>query len=187
MDKAIWPPGTMVFPVPAVLVSCGDKPENYNILTIAWTGNICSEPAMTYISIRPSRLSHQIIKRTKEFVINLTTEKLAFATDFCGVKSGREINKWTRLKLTPIKGSQVKAPLIEQSPINIECQVTEIKSLGSHDLFIAKVLCIHADKQFINKKGEFDLRKAEPICYAHGHYYALGKHLGTYGHTIKKK
>jgi flavin reductase (DIM6/NTAB) family NADH-FMN oxidoreductase RutF len=187
MTKHIWKPGTMVYPVPAVMVSCGDKPENYNIITIAWTGTICSEPAMTYLSIRPSRLSHEIIKRTKEFVINLTTKRLAFATDFCGVKSGRDVNKFERLKLTAIKGKHVKAPLIEESPINIECSVTEIKSLGSHDMFMAKVLCIHASEEYINKNGAFDLRKAEPICYSHRNYYAVGKYLGHFGYSIRKR
>lgn len=177
----------MVYPAPALLVSCGDKPSNYNIITIAWAGNICSDPAMTSISVRPQRHSHEIIKRTGEFVINLTTAKLAFATDFCGVRSGRDLNKWERLKLTPVQGERVKAPLIEQSPVNIECKVTEALSLGSHDMFIAKVLMIHADKEFMDKKGKLDLRKTEPICYSHGHYYALGKHLGNFGFSVKKK
>jgi len=142
---------------------------------------------MTFISIRPERHSYKIIKKTGEFVINLTTVKLAFATDFCGVKSGRDINKWERLKLTPIKGEQVKAPLIEQSPVNIECRVEEIKSLGSHEMFMAKVLMVHADKEYMDKNGAFDLRKAESICYSHGHYYALGKHLGNFGFSVKKR
>jgi len=187
MSRTIWKPGTMVYPLPAVLITCGDKPENYNVLTIAWTGTICSEPAMTYVSIRPSRLSHEIIKRTGEFVINLTTTKLAFATDFCGVKSGRDINKFERLKLTPIEAKHVKAPLLEESPINIECQVTEVKKLGTHDMFMAKVLCIHADDKYMSKTGAFDLRKAEPLCFSHGKYYALGKYLGHFGYSIKKK
>lgn len=177
----------MLYPAPAVLVSCGDSPANFNIITIAWTGTICSEPAMTYVSIRPSRLSHDIIKKTREFVINLTTRRLAFAVDFCGVKSGREVNKFEKLKLTPIKAKQVKAPVIEESPVNIECKVTEIKSLGSHDMFMAKVLCVHASKEFISKDGAFDLRKTEPICYSHGKYYALGKYLGYFGYSVCKK
>jgi len=187
MEKVIWKPGTMVYPVPAVLVSSGDHVDNFNVLTIAWTGTICSEPAMTYVSIRPSRLSHETICRTKEFVINLTTDKLAFATDFCGCVSGREMNKIKRLKLTAVQGREVKAPLIEESPINIECKVTEIKKLGSHDMFIAKVVCIHADKRYMDKKGAFDLRKADPLCYSHGKYYALGKFLGTFGFSVKSK
>ncbi|NQU17221.1 MAG: flavin reductase family protein [Candidatus Saganbacteria bacterium] len=187
MSKEIWKPGTMVYPVPATLVSCGDKKENYNIITIAWTGTINSDPAMTYVSIRPSRHSHEIIKRTKEFVINLTTKKLAFATDFCGVKSGRNINKFEAMKLTPASAKQVKAPLIKESPVNIECKVTEIKKLGSHDMFIAKVLCIHGDKQYMDSRGRFNLAAAQPIAYSHGKYYQLGKCLGFYGFSVKKK
>lgn len=187
MSKSIWKPGTMLYPLPAVMVSCGDSPENYNIITIAWTGTICSEPAMTYVSIRPSRHSYPIIKRTREFVINLTTKRLAFATDFCGVKSGRDIDKFARMKLTPVKAKHVKAPLIEESPLNIECKVTEIKSLGSHDMFMAKVLCVHADHAYLKKNHAFDLRKAEPICYCHRNYYSLGKYLGHFGYSVKKK
>lgn len=187
MGKIKWKPGTMVYPAPAVLVSCGDSPENYNILTIAWTGTICSEPAMLYVSIRPSRLSYEIMKRTKEFVINLTTEQLAFATDFCGVKSGREIDKFKKLKLTPIKGSLVKAPLISESPINIECRVKEIIPLGSHDMFIAEVLCIQAEAKYLGSDGAFDLKAANPICYSHGKYYAVGKYLGHFGYSVKKR
>jgi flavin reductase (DIM6/NTAB) family NADH-FMN oxidoreductase RutF len=182
MSKALWKPGTMVYPVPAVLVSCGDAPDNYNLITIAWTGTICSEPALTYISVRPERHSHAIIERTGEFVINLTTKKLAWAVDFCGVKSGREINKFKQLKLTPLK-----APLLKESPLNIECRVEEIKKLGSHDMFLARVLGIQADKEYIDKKGAFNLAKTEPICYSHGKYYLLGKELGHFGFSVKKR
>ena len=187
MAKNVWKPGNMLYPAPAVLVSCGDQPDNYNILTISWAANICTDPAMISISIRPERHSHDIIKRTKEFVINLTTEKLAYATDFCGVKSGRSVNKFEQMKLTPLPGKNVKAPLILESPVNIECKVIEIKKLGSHDLFLAEVLCVHADEQYMNKKGSFHLSKAQPIAYSHGHYYALGKHLGHFGFSVKKK
>ncbi|MFH1362266.1 MAG: flavin reductase family protein [bacterium] len=187
MSKLTWKPGTMLYPLPAVMVSCGDKPSNYNIITIAWTGTICSEPAMTYVSIRPERHSHTIIKKTGEFVINLTTRKLAFATDFCGVKSGRDVNKFAKMHLTPVKAKHVKAPLIEESPINIECKVTEIKSLGSHDMFMAKVLCVHASKEHMKKDGAFDFREAEPIAYSHRNYYTLGKYVGHFGYSIKKK
>jgi len=187
MTKLIWKPGTMVYPVPAVLVTCGDKPENYNVLTIAWTGTICSEPPMTYVSIRPSRLSHEIISRTKEFVINLTTERLLNATDYCGVKSGRELNKFTKMKLTPEKALHVKAPLISESPINIECRVVETHKLGSHDMFIGKVLCIHAGEEYLETNGAFDLQSADPICYSHGKYYTLGKYLGHFGYSVRKK
>ena len=177
----------MVYPLPAVMVSCGDTPENYNIITIAWTGTICSDPAMTYVSIRPSRHSYEIIKRTKEFCINLTTKRLAYATDFCGVKSGRKVDKFKEMHLTPVKGKNIKAPLIEESPVNIECRVTEIKPLGTHDMFIAEVLCVHGDQEYIKKDGKFDLRKAEPICYSHGNYYTIGKYIGYYGYTAKRK
>ena len=177
----------MLYPAPAVLVSCGDQPDNYNIITISWAANICTDPAMTSISVRPERHSYEIIKRTGEFVINLTTEKLAYATDFCGIKSGRSVNKFERMKLTPRPGKNIKAPLIVESPVNIECQVTEIKKLGSHDLFLAKVLCVHADQQYMNKKGSFHLSKSQPICFSHGHYYALGQHLGHFGFSVKKK
>lgn len=187
MSKSLWKPGTMVYPVPAVLVSCGDAPDNYNLLTIAWTGTICSEPAMTYISVRPERHSHEIIERTGEFVINLTTKKLAFAVDYCGVKSGREINKFRQLKLTPLKGAHVKAPLLKESPLNIECRVEEIKKLGSHDMFVARVLGIQADKEYIDKKGAFNLARTEPICYSHGKYYLLGKELGRFGFSVRKR
>ena len=187
MSKSLWKPGTMVYPVPAVLVSCGDEPANYNLLTIAWTGTICSEPAMTYISVRPERHSHAIIKRTGEFVINLTNKKLAFATDYCGVKSGRDLNKFKQMKLTPVVGAHVKAPLVKESPLNIECRVEEIKPLGSHDMFIAKVLGIQADKEYIDKKGAFNLARTEPICYSHGKYYLLGKELGHFGFSVRKR
>lgn len=187
MNKVIWKEGTMLYPAPAVLVSCGEDKADYNIITIAWAGNICSAPAMTFVSIRPSRLSHEIIKRTGEFVINLTTKRLVRAVDFCGVKSGRDINKFEQLKLTPLKADKVKAPLILESPVNIECKVTEIKPLGSHDMFLARVLCIHADKKFIDKKGALDLARTDPICYSHGKYYALGEELGYFGFSIRKK
>ena len=187
MTKAVWKPGTMLYPAPAVLVSCGDRPENYNIITIAWTGTTCSEPAMAYVSIRPSRHSHSLIERTGEFVINLTTKKLAFAVDYCGVKSGKDIDKFAKLKLTPLKGLHVSAPLIKESPVNIECRVTDCKRLGTHDMFMAKVLCVHADKRYISSKGAFDFHATEPICYSHGKYYLLGRELGYFGFSVKKK
>lgn len=187
MTKALWKPGTMLYPAPVVMVSCGDKPENYNIITIAWTGTLCSEPAMAYVSIRPTRHSHALIEETGEFVINLASRKLAFAVDYCGVKSGKNINKFKQLKLTPLKGQQVSAPLIKESPVNIECRVVEKKPLGSHDMFIARVLCIHADKEYIDKKGAFNFAAAEPICYSHGKYYQQGKELGYFGFSVRKK
>ncbi|MFA4844745.1 MAG: flavin reductase family protein [Candidatus Margulisiibacteriota bacterium] len=187
MSKAIWKEGNMLYPAPVVLVSCGAVPAEYNLITIAWTGNICTNPPMTYVSIRPSRLSHGIIKRTGEFVINLTTKELTRAADYCGVKSGRDINKAKELHLNLLPASKVKAPLLAESPINIECKVTEIKKLGSHDMFLAKVLCIHADKKYIDNKGALRLDQAELICYSHGKYYALGKELGHFGYSIRKR
>jgi flavin reductase (DIM6/NTAB) family NADH-FMN oxidoreductase RutF len=187
MSKVIWKEGNMLYPAPVVLITCGEDKADYNIITIAWAGNICSAPPMTFVSIRPSRLSHEIIKRTGEFVINLTNKRLVRAVDYCGVKSGRDINKFEKLKLTPIKADKVKAPLILESPVNIECKVTEIKQLGSHDMFLAKVLCIHADKKYIDKKGALNLDQTEPICYSHGKYYALGKELGYFGFSVRKK
>ncbi len=188
MAKALWKPGTMLYPAPLALVSCGDRPENYNLITIAWAGNISSEPAMVSISVRPSRHSHELIKRTGEFVINLPNAKLAWATDFCGVKSGRDLNKFEHLKLTPVKGERVAAPLVEECPLSIECRVTEVKPLGSHDMFLAEVLAIQADQKYLDKKtGALDLRAADLICYSHGKYYSLGKQLGFFGYSIQKK
>lgn len=188
MTKTLWKPGTMIYPVPAVMVSCGNSPDNYNIITIAWTGTINSDPPMCYISVRKSRHSYQIIKETGEFVINLTTAELAKATDWCGVRSGSKYNKFEEMQLTPIPGKETNAPLIEESPINIECKVTEVKELGTHDMFLAEVVAVHADDQYLNEKsGAFDLSKANPISYSHGHYYNLGKRIGKFGWSVEKK
>ncbi len=186
MEKEFWKAGNMLYPLPAVMISCqrpGGKP---NIITVAWTGTICTNPAMVYISIRPGRLSYGIIKETKEFVINLTTKKLVKAVDYCGVKSGRDVDKFKEMKLTPVPATIVKAPLILESPVNIECKVKQIIELGSHDMFVAEVSGVHADPSFMNKKGKFDLGKAEPIVYSHGEYYGLGELLGSFGYSIKK-
>ena len=187
MAKQHWRAGNQLYPLPAVMVSCGDSPDNYNIITVAWAGTICSNPPMVSISIRPERHSHSIIKRTGEFVINLTTEELAYATDWCGVKSGRDTNKWEAMKLTPIQCKEIKAPAIAESPISIECKVKEIIPLGTHDMFIANVLNIIVDEKYIDETGLFDLAKAKPICYSHGKYYAVGKELGHFGYSVKKK
>mgnify|MGYP004653481673 FL=1 len=175
----------MVYPLPAVMVSCGDF-ENANIITVAWTGTICTNPAMTYISIRPERYSYDIIKNTGEFVINLTTKKLARSTDFAGVRSGRDINKFEALKLTKEKANEVNVPLIKESPINIECKVTEIKELGSHHMFIAKVLCVDVDEKYLDKTGRFNMEKCGLIAYSHGQYFELGENLGRFGFSVKK-
>lgn len=187
MGKITWKPGTMVYPVPAAMVTCGDHPDNWNIITIAWTGTICTDPAMTYVSIRKERHSYDLIKASGEFVINITTEALAKATDFCGVKSGRDVNKFEKTNLTPIPGTQVKAPLIEESPVNIECRVVEIKELGSHDMFLAEVVAVNVSDTYMNENGAFDLKAAKPICYSHGQYYGITESLGKFGHSVMKK
>ncbi|MEK7376073.1 MAG: flavin reductase family protein [Candidatus Margulisiibacteriota bacterium] len=186
-EKEIWKPGTLLYPLPAAMVSCGTQESGYNIITISWTATICSEPAMLSISVRPIRHSYEILKKTKEFVINLATEKLAYAADFCGVKSGRDMDKFKELNLTPVKASQVEAPLIKESPLNIECQVVDIKKLGSHDMFISKVVAINADKRFIDEAGAFRMDKAGIIAYCHGRYYCLGKQIGRFGFSVMKE
>ena len=177
----------MIYPLPAVLVSCGATPEEYNMLTVAWTGTICSDPAMCYISVRPERHSYEIIKRTGEFVINLTTEALARATDWCGVRSGKDYNKWQEMGLTPAPASIVKAPLIEQSPVSIECRVKQIIPLGTHDMFIAEVVNVAVDEQYLDEKGKFDMVRAGLMAYSHGEYFTLGKSLGHFGWSVRKK
>ncbi|NVN95570.1 MAG: flavin reductase family protein [Bacteroidetes bacterium] len=187
MEKINWKPGTMLYPLPAIMVSCGATEEEFNIITIAWTGTICSNPPMCYISVQPKRHSYEIIKRNMDFVINLTTEELAFATDWCGVKSGRDMNKFNEMKLTPTKAQLVKSPLIGESPVNIECVVKEIKSLGSHDMFIAEVVAINVDPKFLNPETQaFDMEKAKLICYSHGKYFNVGNFLGGFGFSVMK-
>lgn len=187
MSKQIWKPGTMLYPVPAVMVSCGDIDNEKNILTIAWTGTINSDPAMTYISVRPSRHSYNIIKNSGEFIINVTTEELAFATDFCGVRSGKDIDKFAQMNLTPEKASFVKCPAIKESPINIECKVKDIIPLGTHDMFISEIVSVMADKKYIDENGRFNFEASKPICYSHGEYYGLGKYIGKFGYSVEKK
>ena len=188
MPKVSWKPGNMLYPLPAVLVTVGDKPENYNIITIAWTGTICSDPPMLYISVRPGRHSYETLKETGEFVINLTTKDLAFATDWCGVRSGRKYNKFEEMNLSAGKSVKVNAPTIEESPVNIECRVTDIKHLGTHDMFIAEVVNVQVDDKYINEKnGAFELQKANLIAYSHGNYFELGKKIGKFGFSVQKK
>lgn len=186
MGKDIWKPGTVIYPVPAVMVSCGTMEEK-NIITVAWTGTVNSDPAMTYVSIRPSRHSYEIIKERGEFVINLVTEKLAYACDYCGVKSGRDIDKFAEMKLTAKKGEKVDAPIIYESPVNIECKVKEIIPLGTHHMFLAEVVSVQVSDDYLDETGKFHFDKAKPICYSHGAYYGLGKKLGTFGYSVKKK
>ena len=187
MEKINWKPGTMLYPLPAIMVSCGATKEEFNIITIAWTGTICSNPPMCYISVQPKRHSYEIIKKNMDFVINLTTEQLAFATDWCGVKSGKDVNKFSEMKLTPAKAQLVKSPLIAESPVNIECVVKEIKALGSHDMFIAEVVAVNVDPKFLNPETQaFDMEKAGLICYSHGKYFNVGEFLGGFGFSVMK-
>ena len=186
--KQSWKPGTMIYPLPAVLVSCGNTPERRNLITVAWTGTICTNPAMCYISIRPERHSYGIIKEEMEFTINLTTEAMAHATDLCGVRSGKDFDKWKETGLTPVPGVKVGCPYIEEAPLSIECRVKEIVKLGSHDMFIAEVLNVLADEKYMDPEtGAFDLAKALPISYSHGGYYTQGEKIGGFGWTVKKK
>ncbi|MBK7713290.1 MAG: flavin reductase family protein [Bacteroidales bacterium] len=188
MGKVIWKPGTMIYPLPAVMVSCGAVPEEYNIITISWTGTICTDPAMCYISVRPGRHSYEIIKKNGEYVINLTTKSLAFATDWCGVKSGSKHKKFEEMRLTPITASKVKAPMIEESPVNIECVVKQIIELGSHHMFISEVVAVNADERYIDERtGLFRLNDAVPVCYSHGKYYETGNLIGKFGFSVEKK
>ena len=178
----------MIYPLPAVKVSCGVSEEEFNIITIAWTGTICSDPPMCYISVRPGRHSYEIIKRAGEYVINLTTLDLSRATDWCGVRSGSKYNKFKQMGLTPGKASVVNAPIIEEAPVHIECRVKEVVPLGTHDMFISDVVNVMADDAYLNDKtGEFRLDLAKPMCYSHGHYFGLGKKIGKFGYSVEKK
>lgn len=187
MAKQNWKPGNMLYPVPAVMVSCARQGEKPNIITVAWAGTICSDPAMVSVSIRPERYSYNIIEETKEFVINLVTEELAFATDFCGVRSGRDIDKFKELKLTAQQSAIVRAPGIAESPLNMECMVREIKKLGSHDMFVAEIVNVTADERLMDEKGKFELNSAGLVTYSHGEYFTLGKKLGKFGYSVQKK
>ena len=184
--KRSFKPGTLLSPVPAVMVSCGEG-ENKNIITIGWTGIINSDPPITYISVRKSRHSHHIIEETGEFVINLTTEKLAYATDYCGVKSGRDVDKFKELNLTPETGEKVRCPMITQCPVNLECRVMEVKSYPTHDMFIAEIVAVHADDEIIYEKGKIDISLAGLLAYVHGEYYGLKKiSIGRFGFSVMK-
>ena len=186
MSKTMWKPGTFVYPIPAVMVSCGTF-EKSNIITVAWTGILNTNPAMVYISVRPERYSYNLIKESGEFVINLTTEDLAYATDWCGVKSGANVDKFKEMKLTKQRANFVKCPMIDESPVSVECKVKEIRELGSHHMFIADVLSIDADEKYIDTKGAFDISKCDLISYANGGYYAQGKKIGKFGYSVQKK
>ena len=197
MAKQTWKAGNMLYPLPAVMVSVTDGKGQDDIITVAWTGTICTNPPMVYISVRPSRFSHHMLMETgefvhrrqpsREFVINLTTEKLTRATDYCGVRSGRDVDKFKETGLTREKAEFVKAPMIKESPVSIECRVTEVKKLGSHDMFLAEVLAVHADEEYMDENNRFDLNRARPMVYSHGEYLGIGKKLGTFGYSVKKR
>lgn len=187
MSKVLWKPGTLIYPVPAVMVSCGNEQSGYNIITVAWTGTICTNPPMAYVSLRPERYSYDLIKKSGEFVINLTTKDLVKATDWCGVKSGRDFDKFKEMGLTPLKASKVGAPLIEECPLNIECRVTEIKELGSHHMFLAEVVAVNASEKYLDEETQsFDMRRAGLVSYIHGNYYGSTELLGKFGYSIQK-
>jgi len=184
MSKIYFKPGNMLYPLPVVMVSCGkDKP---NIITVAWCGTICSNPPMLSISVKKERFSYHILEEEMEFVVNLTTKKLSKITDYCGVKSGKDVDKFKEMKLTPLKLEHVNCPGIKESPVNIECKVKEIKELGSHSLFIAEVVGVFVDRKYMDEMDRFCLEKCEPICYSHGKYYSLGEELGKFGFSVKK-
>lgn len=187
MSKISWRPGTMVYPLPAALVTVGATPEEWNCLTVAWIGTICSDPAMLYISVRPERHSHAILMERMVFTVNLTTADMARATDWCGVRSGKDFDKWKETGLTPIPGEKVASPTIEQSPLSIECRVKSVTSLGSHDMFIAEVLNVRADSRYIDPEtGRFALEKSGLMAYCHGHYFSLGEMIGKFGFSVQK-
>lgn len=188
MSKIVFPkPGNFLYPVPAVLVSCATTEGKPNVFTVAWTGTVCSDPPMVSISVRKSRYSYDLIRETGEFVINLTTEKLVRAADFCGVRSGRDLDKFEACGLTPVPGQRVKAPSVAESPVSLECRVRQILELGSHDLFLAEVVCVQADENLIDSRGRFHMEDAGLIAYSHGQYCALGRTLGTFGCSVRKK
>lgn len=188
MAKTDWKPGTMVYPLPALLATCGDTPATWNMLTVAWTGTLCSDPPMCYISVRPERHSHAELLRTMEFTLNLTTAAMARATDWAGVRSGADYDKWRETGLTPLPGVSVQSPTIAESPLAIECRVKEVMRLGSHDMFVADVLNLRADDRYIDPAtGKFDLAAASPLVYVHGGYYALGEMLGHFGFSVRRR
>lgn len=187
MSKQSWKPGNMLYPLPVVMVSCNRKGEKPNIVTVAWTGTICSDPAMVSISVRPERYSHDIIEETGEFVINLVTKDLTYATDYCGVRSGRDVDKFKEMNLTPLPSKMIDAVGIEESPVNIECKVVEVKKLGSHDMFIAEVVNVTVDDRYMDENNKFNLNNSDLVAYSHGEYFTLGEKIGTFGYSVRKK
>ena len=187
MAKQHWRPGNMLYPVPAVMVSCGRENERPNIITVAWAGTVCSDPAMLSISVRPERYSYDIIKETGEFVVNLVTKDLVFATDYCGVKSGRDVDKFKEMKLTPLVSQKVTAPGIAESPVNIECKVVQELALGSHTMFVGEVVNVTVEDAYMNETGKFELNSTGLVSYSHGEYFLLGEKLGKFGYSVQKK
>ena len=187
MEKQEWKPGNMLYPLPAVMVSCADAEGKTNILTVAWTGTVCTNPPMLSISVRPERYSCHMIQETGEFVVNLTTEALVRAADLCGVKSGRDVDKWKEAGLTPVPARRVKAPLIGESPVNLECRVEKELALGSHIMFVARVVSVSVDEAYMDEKGSFHLDLAKPVCYSHGTYFSLGRETGKFDFSVAKK
>lgn len=187
MAKENWKPGNMLYPVPVVMVSCARPDDKPNIVTVAWAGTICSDPVMVSISVRPERYSHNIIEETGEFVINLVTKELAFATDYCGVRSGRDVDKYKEMGLTALQSAKIAAPGIAESPLNMECVVKDIKRLGSHDMFIAEVVNVTVDDRYMDDGGKFHLNDADLVAYSHGEYFALGEKIGKFGYSVQKK
>lgn len=187
MGKQHWKPGNMLNPVPAVMVSVTDKEGKSNIITVAWAGTVCTNPPMVSISVRPSRFSYQILEETGEFVINLTNESLVKACDYCGVVSGRDVDKFAKTRLTPIPMEHVHAMGIEESPVNMECKITEKRELGSHTMFIAEVVGVTVDDRYMDETGKFHINESGLVMYSHGEYFALGKKLGKFGYSVKKK
>lgn len=187
MGRQVWKPGNMLYPLPAVLVSVADREGKTNLFTVAWAGTVCSDPPMVSISVRPERYSYHMIEETGEFVVNLTTEALACATDYCGVKSGRDVDKWSAMKLTPLKGGHVQAPMVAESPVNLECRVTRKLELGTHHMFLAEVLAVHVDETYMDENGSFRLNAARPLVYSHGRYLGIGRELGTFGYSVRRK
>lgn len=187
MGKRQFKPGNMLYPVPAVMISVADKEGNSNIFTVAWAGTVCTNPPMLTISVRPERHSYHMIKETGEFVVNLTTEDLAYATDYCGVRSGRDTDKWKDTGLTKEPATKVSVPLIKESPVNIECKVVRVDELGSHHMFLAEVVAVDVDDAYFDEKDTFHLSDAKLMAYSHGRYYGLGEQLGTFGYSVRKK
>jgi len=187
MAKINFKPGNMLYPLPAVLVSCCDTGTSPNLLTVAWTGTVCTNPPMVSISVRPERYSYSLIKNSGEFVVNLTTKDLAFAVDYCGVRSGRDVNKWEKCHLTMVPADTVSCPMVAESPVNIECHVTEIKELGSHHMFLAEVTAVHVDDTYLDEKNSFHLNDSGLLAYSHGTYFTLGDALGTFGYSVQKE